>query len=168
LSSSARRACQRSEGDGLAGFEAADDVEAAVAVVVEALAAAGDHFFEHGDGDEEAGSLAPDGAAEAGCGDANDLKGMGVDGEGGADDGGIGTEVVFPVVEAENDNGVGVFLQVVVLGEEAAEGWVDAENGEVVSADELGLAVFRGVVAGDSDAGGKGGDETVEGLVLVA
>ena len=93
---------------------------------------------------------------------------MAVERDGGVDDGGIGGELVAPEIEGEDDEGVGVVGGVVGCGEEAAEGGLDAEHGEVVAGDDLGVDDVGGCAAAEAGVAGGGGEQAGEGLVLVA
>ena len=72
-------------------------------------------------------------------------------------------------VEGEDGDGIAVGGGVVGGGEEAAEGRLDAEHGEVVAADELSTGGLGGVGVGEVYVGGSGGEEeTGEDVILIA
>ncbi len=74
----------------------------------------------------------------------------------------------LPIGIAEDELGVGVFGGVVLLGEEASQRGLEAEEIEVVSGDDFGLLVFSLVVPTDADAGFVGSEHAGEDLVFVA
>ena len=93
---------------------------------------------DHADGDKDGGLVAADSGVEVLRGDAKNRKGMAVDEDGLADDGGGCSEARLPVAVAEDDNGICIAGGIVLLREEAADGGLQSKKLEVVAGDDLG------------------------------
>jgi hypothetical protein len=147
-------------GTGDAGAQPADEIDPVRFAVGEVIPLGLDDFL-HGDGHVEGGERTPLHALEARGSNADDGEGHAVDEEGLADDGGFG-EVGLPEVEVEDGDGVLAGRGLIARKEEATEGRLHAEHGEIIAADHLGGDGFGAVIPLDADVGGGRGDETAE------
>ena len=77
-------------------------------------------------------------------------------------------EARFPIVVAEDEDGIGVLGGVVLQSEQPAQGGLESEQLEVVAGDDFGVFVLCLVVPTDADAGAVGGQHPGKDLVLVA
>ena len=85
----------------------------------------------HGDGEPEIGRLLVErDSVECGRHDSDDLEGSAVDGDGSAEDAGVGGEVLLPVPVAEHGDGIGALNRCVAGRENAAEERLRAEHVE--------------------------------------
>ena len=125
----------------------------------------GDELVDIAEGDPELGVEEEVDAAEGGRGDADDGVGVSGEGDGFAEDVGVGGEAVLPEAIAEDDDG-GLFFG---AEEAAAEG-----HGELGDVEEVGGGGLSPDALGLAGAADGGGDEVVvaghvgEGAGLVA
>src|SRR6185437_1624253 len=129
------------------GLHAADDLKphhAGDAGRIMEAVAAGPSLGLHGDGNPEVGDVADVLAEEARGGDADHGENVTVQMEGAAHHAGIAIEAAIPIAVVHDRNRIGAFADPLARIEGSAAVGGDAEDLEVVGADELGFGLLGG------------------------